>query len=138
MRSFHCQTTLDLVFWKDPKGSASKAPDNEVLPVPAAPALSPTDVRFVPQDERSAVSLPLDCDLCEMIIVASKSEWVFEWIYKLRNWEKALQYEDQCHQLTFDLVSDGSIDRGSRVRDKLGILQTEMVNMVNICRFCNS
>jgi hypothetical protein len=67
------------------------------------------------------------CCLCEMIYEKSRSDWAFEWILKLRDWENTLSYENECHQLTFDLTSEGSADIADRIRDKLGTLQTEMV-----------
>jgi hypothetical protein len=134
MSSFHYQTS-DIVFWKEPKESVT---NHTVPPIPATPVLTTSEVHLVGQVAPAETSSPCNCDLCEMIIATSKSEWVFGWLRKLRSWEKALQYEDKCHQLSFNLVSEGTIDIGSRVRDKLGILQTEMVNLVNICRCCIS
>jgi hypothetical protein len=126
MSSLHHQMS-DVVFWREPKDSAARTISQ------TSATLSTCEVLLDPQAEVSA-SAGCSCDLCETIIATSKSEWVFGWIRKLRNWEKALQYEKKCHQLTFDLVSEGSIDTERRVRDKLGILQTEMVNILNVNR----
>ncbi len=87
-------------------------------------------------DEQTENSCPFRddeqcCDLCQEIIDTSKTEWVFEWIRKLSDWEKTLHYEDKCQQLSFNLVQEGMVDKGNRIRDKLGILQTEMVNFVD-------
>jgi hypothetical protein len=131
------QTRSDVVFQSDAKQSVSE--DMMLLTV-APPPTSPSAVLLEQQDERTEMigrnSCPFEnneepCDLCQMIRDTSKTDWAFQWIQKLRDWEKALQYEGKCHQLTFNIRSGGMMDPGSRVRDKLGILQTEMVKYFN-------
>ena len=92
-------------------------------------AISKTDPCSFEGNKDSFPDCPQDCGICKEIHAASRSNWCFDWMRELQDCDTELQHSDKQHQAHF--VPKYSDDKVSRIRLKLGILQTKMVSVRN-------
>ena len=86
---------------------------------------------FFSQNLCAPVSAPhqcgaVDCELCHTIQEMTGSDWVFEWIRKLADWERT-RIGRHVHQMKFGWGVETKGAEVDEIRTKLALFQTQTV-----------